>query len=131
MTAANQDDTSISDAALLWRRIPPWHFIYDQNSQRWRPSSAAFADDPDGGPMSVVLADAILAAGRTAVSVLTGHDGYGLVAVPVSLVRECSQGVVRDPLPQEPAHAFVFGPKPKSVQKRLAREAVWVIPPPS
>src|SRR5438132_9271727 len=121
MTTANQDDALIGDGTLLWRRVPPWHFIYDQNLQRLRPSSAAFANDPQGGPMSVVLADAVLNAGRTADSVLAEHEGYGLVAVSAGLVRECSQGVVRDPLPQEPAHALVFGPKPKSVQKRLAK----------
>jgi hypothetical protein len=47
---APPDDASIRDEADLWRRIPPWHCIYDENLGRWRPSSSAFAADPDGHP---------------------------------------------------------------------------------
>jgi hypothetical protein len=49
------DDPSIPDDAELWRRIPPWHFVDDENLRQIRPSSAAFEDDPDGSPMSVIL----------------------------------------------------------------------------
>jgi hypothetical protein len=72
------DDSSLADGVSLWRRIPPWHLIYDSNRQGWRPSSAAFENDPDGGPMSVVVGDLVLAAGREPETVLAGHPGYGL-----------------------------------------------------
>ncbi len=81
--------------------------------------------------MSVVLGDEVLAAGRDPASVLTGHDGFALAAIPAAVVRSCGQGVMRDPMPGEPHHALVYGYKPKSVQRRFAREATWVIPPPS
>src|SRR3954453_17204354 len=110
------DDLSIGDSNYLWRRIPPWHFVYDENLLRWRPSSAAFDNDPDGGPMSVVLAEVLLASGRKAGDFLHGHDDYGLTAIMSGLARACGQGVVRDPLPEEPAHALVAGQKPKTVQ---------------
>ena len=124
------DDVSLADGASLWRRIPPWHLIYDANLDRWRPSSAAFDNDPDGGPMSVVVGDIALAAGRNPDTVLAGHSGYALAMITAGLVRECGQSIAADPLPTEPAHAVVFGPKPKSVQRRLAKQSIWVVPPP-
>lgn len=33
------------------------------------------------------------------------------------------------PLENDPAHAEVFGPKPKGVRKKLAEGAEWVIAP--
>jgi hypothetical protein len=129
MNAAPPNDPSISDEAELWRRIPPWHFVYDENLKHWRPSSSAFADDPDGHPMSVVLADAAAAVGRGPAQVLTGHERFALASITSGLAQECGQGVVRDPLPDEPAHCLVVGPKAKSVQRRLAKAAAWVVPP--
>ena len=131
MTAGLTDDPTIEDEAALWRRIPPWHFVFDTNLRRWRPSSAAFDNDPDGQPMSVLLGEEVTGAGRDPVSVLSGHTGFALAAVAAGLTRACGQAVVRDPLPGEPAHALVVGPKPKSVQRRLAKSAVWVVPPPA
>jgi hypothetical protein len=114
------DDPSIPNSARLWRRIPPWHIVYDQNLGR----SAAFDNDPDNHPMSVILEDDVQAAGRDPHSVLTGHKDFAVIDA-----RACGQGVCRDPLPDEPAHVLVFGPKPKSVQRRLAKASVWLIPP--
>ena len=47
------NDSTVSDAAVLMRRIPPGHLYFDENLGRVRPSSAAFEDDDDGDPMSV------------------------------------------------------------------------------
>ena len=129
MADAIRDDASIRDEAILWRRIPPWHFVYDENRSRWRPSSAAFDNDPTGDPMSVILAELFLATGRGPTESLLGHEGFALATITAGLTRTCGQGVVRDPLPEEPAHALVVGPKPKSVQRRLAKAAAWAIPP--
>ena len=90
MTAAPPNDASIHDESVLWRRIPPWHIIYDENLGRWRPSSSAFADDPDGQSMSVVLAEAV--GGRSGAEILTGHEGFALAAVSVGVVRACGLG---------------------------------------
>lgn len=48
--ASYAGDPTILDSADLWRRIPSWHIVYDQNLQRLRPSSAAFEDHPNGSP---------------------------------------------------------------------------------
>jgi hypothetical protein len=75
--------------------------------------------------MSVVLG----AESKGPASVLADHAGFALASFTAGLARECQQGIARDPLPEEPAHALVFGHKTKSVRKRLAREAIWVVPP--
>lgn len=49
-----RDDPAILNDAQLWRRIPPWHLVNDQNLGTVRPSSAAFDNDPDGRPMSIL-----------------------------------------------------------------------------
>jgi hypothetical protein len=64
---------------------------------------------------------------------LAGTEGFALAAVTAGLARECGQGIARDPLPDQPAHALVFaqrGTKTKSVMRRLAKAARWVIEPP-
>lgn len=120
------DDPTIPDAANLWRRIPPFHCIWDANVGRVRPSSAAFDDDPDGSPMSVVLAEE----SSDPQSVLAGHEGFALASFKAGLARECRLGIARDPLPEQPAHALVLGRKTKSVMRRLAKGSSWVIAPP-
>lgn len=125
------DGLTIGDDALLWRRVPPKCFIYDENKQSWRPSSAVFDDHPDGSPMSVVLAQEALDAGRNAESILRGHEGFGLVCFTAGLAREQKQGIVRKPLPEEPAHAEVFGKKTKGVRRAFSKMCGWVVPPPA
>jgi hypothetical protein len=119
------DDPTISDDAELWRRVPPDFYIHDERLGHRRPSSGAFDNHRDGSPMSAVLA----AESRGVEAVLAGHEGYGLVAITAGLARACGQGVVRAPLPDEPAHAHVVGPKTNSVKKRLAREARSIVEP--
>lgn len=122
-----RDDPTIPDEAQLWRRIPPWHFYYDETVGRQRPAKAAFSDDPDGSSMSVVLA----AESAGPASVLAGHTGYALAAITAGLARACGQGIARDPRPDEPAHALIFGRKTDSIMRRLARGSTWVVPPPN
>lgn len=121
------DDVSLADDAPLWRRVPPWHF--EPPDAPARPTSAAFDNDPDGGPMSVVLGDEVLAAGRTADSVVHAHPGFAVAALTARQARDDGQRVVRDPRPDEPAHAIVVGPKPRSVRRRWAKSARWVVLP--
>lgn len=122
------DDPTIPDADELWRRVPdtPQHIVRDQNRGCYRVSSAAFDDDADGEPMSVVLA----AEGGSPEAMLRGHVGYGVVGFEAGLTRSRQQVVVRDPLPDQPAHALVVGRKTDSVRRALARAARWVVRPP-
>lgn len=123
--AAFRDDPTIADETELWRRIPPWHVHHDERLGRLRPASAAFDDDIDD-PMSVAIADE--AAGPDAVP--AGHESFALAAITVGLARDCGLGVMRDPLPDNPAHAVVFGRKTGAVMRRLARGATWIVLPP-
>jgi hypothetical protein len=125
------DDPTIGNDAALWRRVPPGHFIFDDNLGAWRPSSAAFDDHPDGSPMSVILGQQVLDEGRIADSVLEGHDGFGLVSFLAELARDQGQGITRKPLSDEPAHAEVFGKKTRAVKKAFAKNCQWVVSPPN
>ena len=129
---AHVDDGTIGHDCRLLRRIaakPELTIVWDSNLARWRPSSAAFADSPDGSPMSVVLGSELEAAARQPESVLAGHDGFALAYITAGFVREQNQGVVRDPIPEEPAHGLVVGEKPKPVSRKMAKAAIWVVEP--
>jgi hypothetical protein len=125
------DDGSIADQEQLWRRIPPRWWVKDEQLGRLRPSSAAFTNDPDGSPMSIQIASVLAANGLGPGHVLAGpqHRGFALASVTAGSVRQLGQGVMRTPLPGDPAHGEVLGHKPKRVQKALARQAMWVVPP--
>lgn len=128
------DDPSIQNDTDLLRRIPPKHFFFDENEQRWRPSSAAFEDDDDGDPMSVCLSSVLLVEKRQASGVLAGHEGYALAAISAGLARVHGQTVHPKPLPEETSHAAVCGDKGKSKKsapkKQFALQATWVVRPP-
>jgi hypothetical protein len=131
MAEPGPDDPTILNTDPLWRRIPPMHLVPDQTEGGVRVSSAAFIDDPDDGdPMSVVLGRELLESGRQPQSALGPHTNFGLMQITAQDARECKQVVFRDPIDDEPAHAKVAGDKPKSVQRRLARVARWVLAPP-
>ncbi len=129
MAAGFVDDQAITDDAPLWRRIHPKWVVRDENVRAYRVSSAAFDNSPDGSPTSVLLADVVSETGRTANDVLAGLGEYALASVAAGRVRECRQGVVRDPVPNEPAHALVFGLKTRANKQCLAKGAAWIIPP--
>lgn len=129
--ALPEDDKTIPDDAELWRRIPPMHIVPDGNRGGMKISSAAFEDHPNGSPMSVILGQEVLASGRDAPSVLQGLEAFSLASITTGLARALEQGVVRRPLPEEPAHAEVFGRKSKSTRRKLAKAANWIIAPDS
>jgi hypothetical protein len=128
-----QNDPSIPDESRLLRRIIPDWIVPDHNNNCKRVSSAAFCNsknehgEEDG--MSVVLEDVLLVQGRLRTSVLTGYESNSLIAQTAGWVRSCDQGVIRDPLPEEPAHGLVVGNKNTAARKRLARQYEWVEPP--
>lgn len=123
------DDKTIEDVDLLWRNIPPRWVVPDKNTGTMRPSSAAFKDDSDGSPMSVTLEAHAEKLGWTPARQLQGLRGFSLSRISAGLVRRCDQGVARDPRPPNLAHGVVFGTKTRSVWKRLAAGAVWVVAP--
>jgi hypothetical protein len=124
-----RDDSTISDEAELWRRIHPKQWELDGNLGRIRPVSGAFDDPSDGTPMSVDLADVYIQMGQGPEAALIGYEEFALAAITARLIRECGLGVARQPLPENPAHAVVFGKKSQKIRRKLAREARWVVPP--
>lgn len=85
------------DGDGLWRRIPPRHFVMDENRGAYRPSSAAFEDHPSGTPMSIHVAKDAFAEGYEPEDALRGHEGYALVVVAAGAARAVKQGVAREP----------------------------------
>lgn len=129
------DDASISADDFLLRRVivePEIWVAWDPKQQRWRPSSAAFDDDKEGAPMSVALASELARLGRPLESVIEGHDDrfeLALAGVRASEFRARGQIIIRDPTPDEPAHALVIGPKPQSARSKWAKCAEWIVDP--
>lgn len=80
--------------------------------------------------MSVTLADVVWERGGAPEDMVRSLPGFALAGITAGLARRCEQGIARDPVPNNPAHAVVFGEKPKSVRKTLAVQAEWIIPPP-
>jgi hypothetical protein len=79
--------------------------------------------------MSVYRQDVIHSEGADVRRVLAGHEAYALVSLTAGQFRSKKQSVFPDPLPEESAHAKICGPKPHSVQRWFAAQALWVIPP--
>lgn len=127
------DDLSIAGETLLLRRVltkPDLSIVWDANLNRWRPSSAAFDNHPNGSPMSIVLGDTLKQLGRSNESALRGHEmTHSLAAITAQVARDGGQGVAREPTVDEPAHGVVFGNKSKKVRASMAKQAVWIIPP--
>ncbi len=126
-----EDDLTIPNDADLLRRIHPNWVVMDDNAGGWRPSSAAFENHRNGTPMSVYLGEVLVTAGREYEDVIAPFPGHSLAKFTADLARQNDQGIAREPSPEEPAHAVVFGDKPKRVRKALAKAAQWVrlIPP--
>jgi hypothetical protein len=122
------DDLTIGGEAQLWRRVHPDWIVFDANVGRARLSSQAFQNLVDD-KLSVLLEEIVRAGGRTPLDVLAQYSGYCLASFSVGFARQYQQIVVRAPEPDEPAHCHLIGKKNKSVQRALAKQAEWVIPP--
>ncbi|MBX9569846.1 MAG: hypothetical protein K2X77_13190 [Candidatus Obscuribacterales bacterium] len=115
----------------------PDQFVFDQNLGRFRPTSAAFEDCPDGDPMSSFWAELHLSKGLKPEDCLYKHDGFYLAAIGVGFVRSLKQKIHLDPIegkedPREnqPAHVLVVGLKPsKSFGRAVAKACSWQIAP--
>ena len=124
------DDPTVVESVALLRRIPSWHFYFDQRLGKMRPRSAAFEDDADGDPMSVYRRDVIEAECAAVRRVMIGHEGFALVSLTAGQLRSKQQSVFPDPLPDESSHAKICGPKTEGTRRWFAKQAEWVIAPP-
>lgn len=118
-----QDDPSIKDDDVVWRRVP-WISVTYKNG-RPEAQSGAFNDSSDGTPMSVDIASLCTSA-RESMGICDG----GLVELRVGDLREQGFGVLRHPEAGNRAHAYVTGKKSSGKRRRIARLAKWKIEPP-
>jgi hypothetical protein len=124
-----RNDPSIPDSARLLRKIHPDWIVPDLNTKTKRVSSQAFCNSPGEDGMSVYLESALISANREPQSVLVGFDMDSLVAITAGWARSLAQGVIRDPIPEEAAHAQVIGEKGANTRKKLAKQYEWVVGP--
>ena len=126
MSALPPNDPSIADAVELWRRIPFRHWIPDPDTGGRRITSAAFQDDPDDSPISVVIATECTGGLNT---LLAGHDGFGVAVLTVGQVRQFGLGVIRHQDDSLPGHAHITGKKSRSIERKLSTAARMIQDP--
>jgi hypothetical protein len=115
-----EDDPSITDDEVLWRRIiPSW--IHREPGGKVRPGSVAFLDRLSG-ELSVHIASL-----TTPEQALKDRPDDSLVAIPAGYPRSLGFAIVRDPKPDDPSHALIC-PSPKGARaSKLAEKATWVV----
>jgi hypothetical protein len=119
-----EDDASIDDDVLLWRRVHPAQVVFNENLNSYRPSSQAFCNTTGTTGMSVNISNE-----TTIEDTLKGYEDHGLVSFETRLARQLGQGAVRKPLPDNSAHAEVTGNKSKSVRKKFSIGCSWIVNP--
>ena len=106
------DDPTVTDDALLWRRIqnqPGWVKALPDGSIR--PSSVAFLDNYTN-EVSVHLAEL-----TKPENALQGRPDDGLTEIMTSCPRSLGHAIVRDPTEDDPSHALICPPTGTSKKK--------------
>ncbi|WP_157779147.1 hypothetical protein [Micromonospora sp. WMMA2032] len=147
-----QDDDTISDDSLLYRRIFPGFINWSKTESDGRPKipSQGFQDYPEerarqefglpGACMSVDLGYILDEQGFAPERLLEGYGDYGLVVLNVGQLRhlkgpngqDWTQGIMRDPRPDAPWHAVAFacsGKKTSAMKNAISGVARWVFVP--
>jgi len=96
------DDLTIADDEILWRRVDPLQVRTDPVSNQIIPFSGAFKDQR--GPLSVEIASL-----ANLEEALTRADGRFLAEFTARVAREVNCRIVKSPLPENPAHAQIYG----------------------
>jgi hypothetical protein len=119
------DDSSIPGQERLFRRVPRNWVDWDDDGNPTI-SSAAFKDEA----LSVYLESVMMQNGRQPEDSIRNYPGYGLAALTAAHARSLNQAVARDPLPEEPAHGVVYGPKKRGgIGGALRDGALWIVIP--
>jgi hypothetical protein len=121
-----QDDSSISDDDILFRRVNLRLLVRDDDTGLARVSSGAFRDKDK--QISVDIKSVLDGMGLGQESCITDHKAQKLVSFAVGEARRLKQAVCRAPLPENPSHGLVCGSKSDKVLHGLAAAADWVIP---
>ncbi|MBL7133520.1 MAG: hypothetical protein ISS78_05430 [Phycisphaerae bacterium] len=120
MTDKRQDDRSIPDREDLLRWIIDDWLTTDKTTGEKRIKSSAFSDRQ--GEISVDLSSETTVEETFA----RGPDTtVGVIAVVAGYARSLDQIVVRDPIPDNRAHALICGTQTKSTRRKLAKASQW------
>jgi hypothetical protein len=116
----DQDDPSITNDAILWRRISPL-WVHWGDGTTPRPQSVAFRDRVTG-KVSVSLA-----AETTILKLLRCYPDQNVAVIGARVVRDAGCILVRKPTRFDPAHA-IFYPSPTQAKSQgIAKSASWVV----
>jgi hypothetical protein len=123
------DDRTIPDTEELLRRIARDWIVTRQDTGEQTLSSQAFRSKDK--EISVDLrselpGDSVREAAKMSMR-RGGPRIVGVVTVTAGLARRLNQVVMRDPTPEDSAHALICGQQPRSVLKALADGARWVL----
>ena len=118
------DDVSIGDDERLLHRIRLDDVVVDSGTGQRRPSSATFRSKSN-----IISVD--LASLTTPDKAVATYPHHALVEINVGTVRSLGCKVVRDPLPDNPSHALLYGSGPdgrmtKSQAREIAGRCRWV-----
>jgi hypothetical protein len=117
------NDPSIPHDERLFRRIHLTHLV-ESDGGKAEVSSAAFRKID----LSVNLEGVMTSAGRLPDDALRNHPDDLLMSVTAGICRNHGQQVGPDPIPEEPAHGYVFGKKSRTTRRALRDAAKWVVP---
>lgn len=95
------DDLTINDSERLWRRVHPTQIHTDTETGEPEVSSAAFSTREE---ISVSIADE-----TNLTAFLRDYLQHSVVEFTAGAARAANCTIVRDPLPDDPAHALVCG----------------------
>lgn len=124
------DDLTILNEDGLLRRIPHWPQMYkfDNNTKTYRLTSANFKD-PE---LSVSLEKDLLNDAKEHSYLVRQLPEFGLARIKAKVPRQelnVKQKLVRDPTPEDPYHAIVYGKKGKGDCRKLAHASKIVVEP--
>lgn len=108
------DDPSIAHDELLWHRVHPTHIDLDPQTKEPDVSSATFSTRQE---VSVTIASE-----STLTEFLRGYPDHSVIAFTAGAARALGCTVVRDPEPDNPAHALVCGPRSRGRLNKSQQE---------
>lgn len=111
-----QDDQSIGNNEHLWRRVHPIQITFDNDTGEPRVSSGVFST---GDGLSVSIASE-----TTIEALLRNYPKHSVVEFEAGVARSQGCIIVRDPTPDDPAHALVWGPKSRGRLNKTQMETL-------
>jgi hypothetical protein len=115
------DDPTIPDETILWRRVMP-RWIVPDGGGGTRLSSAAFKDRTPGGMSAHIAAEADQEA------VLEGFPDDSLVSFTAGQIRAQGEYAIRRaPTEEHPAHVLIYPKLSRSAGSAMYKLAQWVV----